>query len=40
MAAADLTIKIAYLIASVLFILGIKMLGKPATAREATFFLP
>ena len=32
--AADLIIKIAYLIASVLFILGIKMLGKPATARR------
>ena len=30
----DIIIKIAYLVASVLFILGIKMLGKTATARK------
>ncbi len=30
----DLLIKIAYLVASVLFIIGIKMLGKTATARK------
>ncbi|MFC6996934.1 NAD(P)(+) transhydrogenase (Re/Si-specific) subunit beta [Rufibacter roseus] len=30
----DLLIKIAYLVASVLFIMGIKMLGKTATARK------
>ena len=30
----DLIIKIAYLIASVLFIIGIKMLGKTSTARR------
>lgn len=30
----DLLIKVAYLVASVLFILGIKMLGKTATARQ------
>lgn len=32
--AKDLIIKIAYLIASVLFIIGIKMLGKTASARQ------
>ena len=30
----DLLIKVAYLVASVLFIIGIKMLGKTATARK------
>ena len=34
----DLIIKVAYLVASVLFILGIKMLGKPATARRGNSF--
>ncbi|RDV15332.1 NAD(P)(+) transhydrogenase (Re/Si-specific) subunit beta [Pontibacter diazotrophicus] len=33
----DLIIKIAYLIASVLFIVGIKMLGKTSTARRGNF---
>ena len=33
----DLIIKIAYLIASVMFIIGIKMLGKTSTARQGNF---
>jgi NAD(P) transhydrogenase subunit beta len=33
----DLIIKIAYLIASVMFIVGIKMLGKTTTARRGNF---
>ncbi|MFD3000663.1 NAD(P)(+) transhydrogenase (Re/Si-specific) subunit beta [Pontibacter toksunensis] len=33
----DLIIKIAYLLASVLFIVGIKMLGKTSTARRGNF---
>ena len=30
----DIIVKIAYLVASVMFIIGIKKLGKVATARE------
>jgi NAD(P) transhydrogenase subunit beta len=33
----DLIIKVVYLVASVLFILGIKMLGKTSTARRGNF---
>ncbi|MCJ8167009.1 NAD(P)(+) transhydrogenase (Re/Si-specific) subunit beta [Pontibacter sp. E15-1] len=33
----ELLIKIAYLIASVMFIIGIKMLGKTSTARQGNF---
>jgi H+-translocating NAD(P) transhydrogenase subunit beta len=34
----DILIKIAYLISSVLFIVGIKMLGKTSTARQGNFY--
>ena len=34
----EILIKIAYLIASVLFIVGIKMLGKTSTARQGNFY--
>jgi NAD(P) transhydrogenase subunit beta len=34
----DILIKIAYLVASVLFIIGIKMLGKTSTARQGNFY--
>ena len=34
----DIAIKLAYLFASVLFILGIKMLGKPSTARRGNMY--
>jgi NAD(P) transhydrogenase subunit beta len=30
----DIIVKLAYLVASILFIIGIKMLNKPATARK------
>jgi NAD(P) transhydrogenase subunit beta len=34
----DILIQIAYLIASILFIIGIKMLGRTTTARKGNFF--
>jgi len=34
----DILIKIAYLVSSVLFIVGIKMLGKTSTARQGNFY--
>ena len=30
----DIIVKLAYLVASILFIIGIKMLNKPASARK------